>query len=160
MASDTATSVDVIEHAINYFLELGERFDIVALLEPTSPLRETLDIDGALARMHSTGADSVVSICAAESTHPAFMFSIAEDGKLHSNQEGGFKVLRRQDLTPMYFLEGTMYASRVDTLLRTRTFCQDNSVGYEVCKWKSPEIDDIIDFLHIEAIMKHRGIGV
>lgn len=159
LASDTATSVDVVEHALHFLHEQGQKFDIVVLLEPTSPLRETKDIDLALECMHDANADSVVSICNAESTHPAFMFSMGDNGLLSSTQAGGFKVLRRQELAPMYFLEGTVYASRIDTLLAARTFCQASTAGYEVPKWKSPEIDDIVDFLHVEAIMKHREIA-
>ncbi|MEC5396313.1 acylneuraminate cytidylyltransferase family protein [Uliginosibacterium sp. H1] len=159
LASDTATSVDVVEHALQFLAEQGQRFDLIALLEPTSPLRETKDIDSALALMRDSRADSVVSVCSAESIHPAFMFGMSDRGLLHSTQPGGFKVLRRQELEPLFFLEGTMYASRIDTLLADRTFCQANTAGYEVPKWKSPEIDDIVDFLHVESIMTHMGLG-
>lgn len=159
LAGDTATSVDVIEHAIRFLQARGEEYAYVVLIEPTSPLREPQDIDMALLQMSEAGADSVVSVCLADTVHPAFMFRRGQGERLELFQGGPFRVLRRQELEPVYFLEGTVYASRIDSLLRTRTFCQENTVGYEVPKWKAPEIDDIVDFLHVEAIMKHRGIG-
>ena len=159
LATDTATSIDVAEHALQFLRDTGQEFDTLVLLEPTSPLRESKDIDLALEQMLACDAESVVSVCQAESTHPAFMFRRGENARLESAQPGGFAALRRQDLEPMYFLEGTVYASRVQALLRERSFCHRNTVGFEVPKWKSPEIDDIVDFLHVEAIMIHRGIG-
>lgn len=159
LAGDTATSVDVIEHAINFLRERGEEYGYVVLIEPTSPLREPHDIDLALRQMSEAGADSVVSVGLADTVHPAFMFRKGAAQRLELFQGGAFRVLRRQELEPVFFLEGTVYASRVASLLAQRTFCQTNTVGYEVPKWKVPEIDDIVDFLHVEAIMKHRGIG-
>ena len=130
------------------------------MLEPTSPLRDAADIDAALEKMIAAQADALVSVCLAETVHPAFMFRKGCDERLQTLQGGAFKPIRRQDLEALYFLEGSVYASRVAPLLDMRTFCQDNTVAYEVAKWKAPEIDDIVDFLHVEAIMRHRGIGV
>ncbi len=159
LASDDATSVDVVAHALRFLQGSGHEFEILVLLEPTSPLRDSKDIDFALEQMLASKAESIVSVCRAESTHPAFMFRRTESNRLASNQPEGFAVLRRQELEPMFFLEGSVYASKVETLLRERTFCHRNTIGFEVPKWKSPEIDDIVDFLHVEAIMKHRGIS-
>ncbi len=159
LASDGASSIDVVEHAVKFLAAAGRSFDLLVLLEPTSPLREASDIDEGLAQMIAQNADSTVSVCRAETEHPAFMFKHGAAGRLESAMPGGFKVLRRQDLEPMFFLEGTLYASRIDTLLATRTFCQANTVGYEVPRWKAPEIDDLIDFLHVEAILTHKGLG-
>lgn len=158
LASDGASSVDVVEHAVKHLAAAGRPFDLLVLLEPTSPLREASDIDAALAQMIEAKADAIVSVCRAETVHPAFMFKQGNLGRLESALPGGFKVVRRQDLEPMFFLEGTIYASRIETLLATRTFCQTNALGYEVPKWKSPEIDDLVDFMHVEAIMRHRGV--
>lgn len=158
LASDQATSIDVVEHAVKFLEAQGSRFDLLVLLEPTSPLRDTADIDSGVRQLVEAGADSLVSVCAAESMHPAFMFRKNDAGRLESSQEGGFRALRRQDLEPRFFLDGTLYVSRIDPLLKQRTFCQTNTVGYEVPKWKSPEVDDIVDFMLVEAIIKHRGL--
>lgn len=157
LAQDTTPSVDVLAHAIEQERLAGRHHDIVVLLEPTSPLREPGDIDAALEQMMAAGADSVVSVVQAESAHPAFMFEISASSVLRSIQPGGFKVLRRQDITPVYLLDGTVYAARVETLLEQRAFVGDNTAAYVVPKWKSPEIDDLIDFVTVEAIMKHRS---
>lgn len=159
LASDTATSMDAIAHAIQWLADAGRAYDYLVLLEPTSPLREVLDIDAVIAKLDESGADSIVSVARAESVHPAFMYNKAEDGVLSPFMTSDNLSLRRQDTAPVFFLEGTVYAARTQSLLRQRSFYHEGTLGYEVPKWKSPEIDDEIDFLHVEAIMKHRGIG-
>lgn len=159
LATDSATSFAAIDHMISELEKAGNSFDIVVLIEPTSPLREAADIDQALEQMLVSDADSIVSVCLAETIHPAFMFRMLSNARLESIQSEGFKIIRRQELDPVFFPEGTVYASRVKALRKHQSFYQTNTIGYEVPKWKSPEIDDIVDFLHIEAIMKHRGIA-
>lgn len=159
LATDTAPTYAAINHIVDYLEAQGKAFDILVLIEPTSPLRESSDIDKALEDMLEARADSVVSVCLAEAVHPAYMLQMTDNRRLKSSNSGGFKNVRRQDLEPNYFPEGTVYAARIDKLREHQTFYQDNMIGYAVPKWKSPEVDDIVDFLHIEAIMRHRGIG-
>ena len=45
-------------------------------------------------------------------------------------------------MEPTYFIEGTIYISKVNSILKQRTFCHNKTIGYEVPKWKSIEIDD------------------
>jgi CMP-N,N'-diacetyllegionaminic acid synthase len=159
LASDTATSMDAILHALNWLSEHGRTFEYVALLEPTSPLREPTDIDQALETLSASTAQSIVSVCQAASIHPAFMYRLQPNGALAPYLSSDSKHLRRQDIEPLYFLDGTIYIAKTSTLPTLRTFYHEQTLGFEVPKWKSPEIDDEIDFLHVEAIMKHRGIG-
>ena len=65
--------------------------------------------------------------------------------------------LRRQDLDPIFFLDGTLYVSRVDVLRRKRSFYHEDTVAFEVPKWKSLEIDDVDDFIMVEALMARRS---
>ena len=64
------------------------------------------------------------------------------------------KYLRRQDLKPVYFIDGTIYLSKITTLLIKRTFCHNKTIGFELPKWKSIEIDDNLDWLLAETIHK------
>ena len=67
------------------------------------------------------------------------------------------RILRRQDINAIYFFEGSIYLSEVDALLNKKTFYHENTIGYEVPKWKSLEIDDLYDFIMVEALMKYKG---
>lgn len=156
LAGDTASSIDVVLHAIDWLAAAGEHYDVVVLLEPTSPLRESADIEAALELMAGQHACAVVSVCRAESVHPAFMYRRDADGRLQPFLERQPTGLRRQEIEPLYFLEGTVYASRIDVLRVRRSFYHEDTVGYEVPRWKSLEIDELDDFLMVEALLKHK----
>jgi N-acylneuraminate cytidylyltransferase/CMP-N,N'-diacetyllegionaminic acid synthase len=67
-----------------------------------------------------------------------------------------FKInTRRQKLRELYFPEGTIYASKVNELIKRKTFYHKRSLAYIVPKWKSFEVDDIVDFICIEAMMNN-----
>jgi CMP-N,N'-diacetyllegionaminic acid synthase len=157
LATDTASSIDVIIHAVDALAQGGQAFDIVVLLEPTSPLRAASDIDEAVERLMQTGAGAVVSVCRAVNVHPAFMFHRDTDGRLRPFLDRQPTGLRRQDIDPVFFLDGTLYVSRVDVLRNKRSFYHDDTVAFEVPKWKSLEIDDVDDFIMVEALMANRG---
>ena len=159
LAGDTASSIDTVLHAVDFLATADRSFDIVVLLEPTSPLREPSDIDQGVTRLIESGAGSIVSVCRAESTHPAFMYRCEGAGRLRPFMECQPTGLRRQEIDPLYFLEGTLYASRIDVLHAQRSFYHEDTIGYEVPKWKSLEIDDIEDFLMVEALVKHKGLA-
>jgi len=157
LASDGASSVSAILHTLDYLEEHGRCYDLVVLLEPTSPLREASDIDAALELLVEKNASSVVSVCKAEAIHPSFMF------KMHSttNQLLPFtgaqpNTLRRQDIQPVFFLDGTIYCSTPKKIREKNGFYHDETLAYVVPKWKSLEIDDADDFLMVEAVMKSR----
>lgn len=158
LAADNASSIDVVIHAIDLLAAAGRVFDLVVLLEPTSPLREASDIDNGLSRMLSLGASAVVSVCRAESAHPAFMYRQRPDARLVPFMERQPTGLRRQEIEPLFFLEGSLYASRIDVLKAKRSFYHEDTIAYEVPKWKSLEIDDLDDFLMVEALAKHKGL--
>ena len=159
LATDTASSVDVVMHAVDVLASKGRTFDIVILLEPTSPLRESGDIDKAVMQLVQSGAGSIVSVCRAEVTHPAFMYRLGAGAHLTPFLDRQPNGLRRQELEPVYYLEGTIYASRVTVLKERRSFYHDGTIAYEVPKWKAIEIDDLEDFVMAEAIAKHKGLA-
>lgn len=159
LADDTASSIDVVIHALDFLERNGRVFDIVLLLEPTSPLREVADIQVALQRMVDTGAAAIVSVCRAESTHPAFMFRSNDKGRLEPFLSSSPTGLRRQEIEPLFYLDGTLYASTVETLRDRRSFYHEDTLAYEVAKWKALEIDDIEDFKMVEAIAKYKELA-
>ena len=62
----------------------------------------------------------------------------------------------RQKISPLYFFDGSIYISKVETIFRKKTFYHDNTLPYVTHKYKSFEIDDIIDHICVEAIFKNK----
>lgn len=162
LALDTSPTFDAILHCLDFYkTEKNTIFDYVTLLEPTSPLREAKDIDLAFEKLVSQKVSSIVGVCKTVSTNPAFLVEMKPDGRLSylSNSVSNGSSLRRQDIQDIYFFEGTIYISKTDTLIEKKTFYHEDTLGYEVPKWKSLEIDDEWDLIMAEAIMKHRALA-
>jgi CMP-N,N'-diacetyllegionaminic acid synthase len=158
LASDTAHSVDVIIHAIEFLEKTGEYYDYIVLLEPTSPLTTGGDVEKALEILDGNleKASSIVGICKVESTHPEYDVQMSSDGFISPYAASSFKSMRRrQDLEPLYFLEGSLYISTIDALKKNRTFYHDQTMGFPMPRWKSVEIDEIFDFIIAETILNN-----
>ncbi|WP_300448386.1 acylneuraminate cytidylyltransferase family protein [Helicobacter mastomyrinus] len=153
LSSDTTTTFEVLEHCIDYYKkELNKEFDYVVLLEPTSPLRERGDVDKAIEILHNhKKAQSIVGICATEGSNPAFLVYLHNDF-IHPYENTDFSPLRRQDIKPVYFFEGSLYISLTTALLEHKNFYHELTLGFEVPKWKSFEIDDEDDFAIIQTL--------
>ncbi|NJC41305.1 N-acylneuraminate cytidylyltransferase/CMP-N,N'-diacetyllegionaminic acid synthase [Brevundimonas alba] len=156
LASDTAPSIGFILHAVDTLAEAGDVYEYVVLLEPTSPLTEGADVDAALEQLIASGADAIVGVTALETNHPAYAVRMRSDGVIDPLQPGGFAAMpRRQDLEPVFGLDGSLYISTVEALRREQGFCHAGTLGYRTARHKAHEVDDLVDFLCIEAIAAH-----
>jgi N-acylneuraminate cytidylyltransferase/CMP-N,N'-diacetyllegionaminic acid synthase len=154
LASDTAPSIDFILHALDMLEAAGEAYDILLLLEPTSPLTEAADVDAALEQLAVSDAEAIVGVSAMETQHPAFSVLRDEAGFIRPAQSADFANLpRRQDLAPVFALDGSLYASTIEALRRERGFCHRTTLGYVTERHKAFEVDDLVDFICIEAIL-------
>jgi len=160
LATDVSTTFDVLEHGIQYFKNQSVEFDYLVLLEPTSPLRESNDIDEAIMFLHEKRniADSIVGVSKVESTHPVFDVSINEAGLIRPYMVESFKVFRRQEIEELYFFEGSVYVSDIQVLLKEKSFYHDRTLPFVVPRWKSLEIDEIIDLLTAETVIKNLSL--
>lgn len=159
LASDTAPSIDFILHALDTLAAAGEVYDYLVLLEPTSPMTEAGDVDAALEQLVAAAAraDAIVGVAPLETSHPAFAVRRAGDGTISPLLSPSFAALpRRQDLDPVFALDGSLYISTVEALRRTRAFAHERTLGYVTDRFKALEIDDLVDFVCIEALMAYR----
>ncbi len=157
LAADDTSTADVLIHLIEVLEGQGEEFDYIMLLEPTSPLREVEDIDTAFERLMNTkDAKSIVGISHVEAQHPSFCVTLNEGGFLNSKND--FVVLRRQEIDDLYYYEGSVYISEVEKYKEKRNFYHANTLGQIMPKWKSFEIDEIVDFIIAEALLKNKHL--
>ena len=161
LADDDASSIDVLLHAVDYLAQVGREYDYVVLLEPTSPLRDISDIDGAIELLSSNElAESVVGVTKVEGSHPSFMFTVHNKllRPMLGLQPNG---LRRQDLKDDYYhLEGSIYVSRVAALRECHGFYHTNTLPWFVDRYKAIEIDELCDFIASEALMNAKIQGL
>lgn len=141
LASDTASSMDVVLHALDQL----PGFDYVVLLQPTSPLRTAAHIDAAFELMKKSDAPCCVSVCEVDQS-PYWMYTLDIAGKLIGVMPSESTFMRRQDLPPVYTLNGAIYIARVDWLRRNKSFLSAETVAYVMGKQDSIDIDTIQDF--------------
>ena len=150
LAEDESSTDDVLIHVIK---SLKEEFDILILLQPTSPLRTERDIDGALNNFLDKEAEALVSVV--KKSHPLEWSFRLNNLKLTSFYEEAKKKKRRQDYAPSYELNGAIYISYVKGFLSHQSFFRENTLAYIMPKKKSVDIDDEIDFALAEHLMKN-----
>lgn len=157
IAGDKSPTIDTIMHALDFFKDRGEVFDYLALLEPTSPLRNHGDIDNAIALLidNEHKADSLVSVGNIHLEHPSIM-KIIRDGYAKPYEFMAKRITHRQDLERVYFPYGVIYLSKVNQLLSAKTFYTEHTIPYEIERWQNYEVDDLFDFICIEAIMNYK----
>jgi CMP-N-acetylneuraminic acid synthetase len=156
LAGDEATTLSAVEHALGYYASrLGRRFDLLVLLEPTSPLREDDDIDNMLERLVARweSFDSIVSLGEVRE-HPSIMKRLRGE-MIEPYCQGLSQTTRRQDNPPAYFPYGVAYIVKTDSLLREKKFYTERCCHYLIKRYQGYEIDDLHDFLCVEAVMKH-----
>jgi len=158
LATDEATSIDVINHTLKLLKDDKQYFDYLALLEPTSPLRETSDIDLAIEQLigASSNATSIVAVSEVEVSHPMFCVQVDKNNYIHPLKKNYVNQVRRQELEKIYFFAGVIYVSRTIDFTKYKGFNHKNTIAYKIPKWKSTEIDDIYDFVNVEAILNYR----
>lgn len=153
LAADDSSTYDVIEHCIKHYCGCNRSFDYVILLEPTSPLRKESDIDTMIAELdsHSKDFDSIVSLGKVES-HP-FILKEMKNKSVFNFIESTHSNRRRQEYDPVYFPYGVGYVAKTDMLLAQKTFYMRRCMGYVIDRWQNYEIDDIYDFICVQAIL-------
>lgn len=159
LADDHSPSIDFILHAVDTLAQSGERYDWLLLLEPTSPLTEATDVDAAIEMLAAADglAESVVGVTAMESQHPAYSVTRDADARIAPLQGSRFADMpRRQDLSPVFNLDGSLYLSTIAALRRERGFCHDRTLGYVSSQEKALEVDSLTDFICIEALLAYR----
>ncbi len=150
LARDDTPTMPVVMHAI---AEL-QWTDIVVLLQPTSPLRTAEDVD-ACVELFAAGESAVVSVTPA-APPPQHMLVRTSEGVaplLGPLPTGG----RRQDLPPVYALNGAVYVADVAMLRAHGTFVTETTRLYEMPRERSIDIDDPLDLVVAQAFLEQRA---
>jgi CMP-N-acetylneuraminic acid synthetase len=166
-SKDKSPSSDVVIHALDKLEELGDGgYDIVVLLEPTSPLRTPQQINEAVELLETANkARAIVSVVQDGNHHPLIAFEVGKNNQLvpygtltgnHGEYPGH---PRRQALRPAYFMSGDLYLSYVDTYREKKSFNHELTAGYLVESWQAPEVDEPCDLIIVDALLKARMDG-
>ena len=141
LAEDDTPGMAPILHAVKW-LEKNEGYlpDLVMCLQPTSPLRSSEDIDAAIELAVQKNADAVVSVMPVDH-HPDWMRCVDTDGRLSDFCTTERPATRRQDLPPVYALNGAIYLGCRKVLLEQESWYTDKTFAYIMPPERSLDID-------------------
>lgn len=155
LAADDTPTLPVVQHAIHMLEQLGNRFDAVCLLQPTSPFRTPTDIDTCVDLLATSGADAVISVLRVPSEHnPHWVYFRGSDGAL-SLSTGELEPMPRRQLLPEAFhREGSVYVTRRDVVMGHNSLFGKRVLGYELPHARTINIDTPTDWLRAESMME------
>jgi len=154
LAEDHTPGIDPVLHA----LSLLPGYDLVVLLQPTSPMRTTEDIDRCIERCVEEGKNACVSVTESAKS-PYWMYRMRTDDTLAPILEPT-QGQRRQDLPVVYALNGAVYVARVPWLTENRTFVTPETVAYVMPPERSLDIDTPIDLTVLTVLMEEKDANV
>lgn len=142
LSTDEATTEDVIRHALTYYRERNVFFDVVVVLQVTSPLRSERNILGALDQF-SYDVDMVMSVVETKS-NPYYMLFEEKNGFLKKSKQANFN--RRQDCPRVWEANGAVYVINVRSLEKVSLRNFSKIIKYEMKFEESVDIDTELDF--------------
>ena len=159
LASDTAQTADVVFDILSE-LKKNFFFDYVLLLEPTSPLRKEHDIDELIEKMNMVSGNFDAVVTVGEPPISAELLKKKDGQLLTPLFKNDSASKRRQDLEKHYFPYGVGYIIKADIFERHRSFYPKKLSYYDIERWQCVEIDDEIDFMLVETIIRSRGLKI
>lgn len=148
LATDTASSIDVVLHALEW-AEIHDHvnYDYVCLLEPSSPFATPSDFDMALDMLFKSKSDILLAMKEV-GVASCFIWPLDKQGKLSKFYHAvkSLSGLRRQDQQKEYTMNGCMYVAKVEYLKKHKIFHSENAIPYIMPEEKSIEIDSMTDY--------------
>jgi CMP-N-acetylneuraminic acid synthetase len=153
LAKDETPTNDVILHVLEK-LKSTERYipTFLVLLQPTSPLRTTDDIDKAIEQFRQSRNESLISVTQYDHS-PYWAFTIKKG--LLTSVFGDSKLKRSQEVPPLYRPNGALYITRTETFQKYKSFYTKQMTPFLMPRERSIDIDDELDLVFAELIYKH-----
>lgn len=154
LATDTAGSYEVLLHALDFYEKQGRHYDVVLLLQNTSPFRTAEHVKDAI-KLYRSDIDMVVSVNQTK-TNPYYnCFEEDNDGFLQKTLDSDIFV-RRQDAPSTYEYNGAIYVINAEQMKKMPLGKFTRRVKYVMDDLHSVDLDNMIDWKFAEFIIKER----
>lgn len=157
LARDDTPMWPVLRHALAELDPGADRYDVLLLLDPTSPGRVPEDVEGALRCLGARpDADGVVGV-SRPGFNPIWHAVVEDDGLIRHLVPDGIRFGRRQDVPPVYRINASLYAWRTSFVAaETESWFNGRNLLYEVPELRSFHIDEPEDLAVAEALLAAR----
>ena len=141
LSGDDTKSVDVVIHTIEYLKSIGKSYDIIVLLQPTSPLRDDVDIRNAVEYFLHNNIRSLASV--SETINPLLIRSLTDNNQMCKLLNANSSI-RRQDMKKYYRINGAIYINYIEDISESTSF-NDNETAFIMSNQHAVDIDDMQD---------------
>lgn len=156
LAQDNSLAIENYIYTIERLnREFNCNYEEFVVLLPTSPLRNSIDIDGAIELFYKKKADSVIS-CVEMSHAPLWAKKICKNGKIENYFNIEIDNKNRQELEPAYIPNGSIFIFKYSLLKGKYTYYSEDTYAYIMPKERSIDIDSISDFNYVDYLMSRR----
>lgn len=159
LAEDGSSAVDVYLHAVEFLRNKdGICSDKFAVLLPTAPLRDEIDIDNAITLFLKRKPTTLISVVEAD-IPISWYYRMDRDGVIqNADFDGKDSMNNRQQNDKYYIPNGAIYILDYKLLKSQRTYYAKDTIGYVMPRAKSVDIDSVDDFKYAEYLIKeNRG---
>lgn len=156
LATDTAGTYEVLLHALDFYERQGQHYDVVLLLQDTSPFRKSLHIKEAL-RLYQSDIDMVVSVNQSKTSPYYNCFEEDSKGFLKRTLDN-LNFIRRQDAPTTYEFNGAIYIINVHSLKRSPLGKFTKRLKYVMDDLHSVDLDTMIDWKFAEFLIREELI--
>jgi len=158
LAGDQISDLQVLTHALQTMEQIdGVQYDVVVMLQPTSPLRTASHVDTTIRKLVSEGWDAVWTVSPTDlKYHPLKQLVIGPEGHLDYFDQRGAAIIARQQLTPVYHRNGAAYAFTRACLLVQQTILGLRTAAVVIDE-PMVSIDTLDDFARVEALLRARN---
>lgn len=153
LSGDDAKSIDVIFHAAEWMEKNNMTYDLVLVLQPTSPNRISDDINNAVELLFQKKASSIVSACEVKH-HPYLSNTLPKDGCMKKFLRTDAVNKNRQDLPEYFRINGAIYLAYYNYLKHEKSFFGDKTYAYIMPIERSIDIDSELDFRFSEFLLQ------
>ena len=154
LASDDTPTLLVVQHALRWFDDLGEHYDAVCILQPTSPFRPTGMIDACIEMFENRNADSVFTVLPVPAEYnPHWVFFRNNDESLRLSTGEMNPIARRQLLPPAFYREGSVSVTATKVVLEQNSLFGRRVYGFLANPSESVNIDTLADWAAAERVI-------
>ena len=158
LATDEASKVPAIRHCLQEVERSENQFDYIADLDCTVPFRLTSDIDSAFTQIEQAGVSSLISGTRARKLPYFNIVELNSDGCVRISKPTNPPLVRRQDSPECFDMNASIHIWRRQTLMSSDSRFQDDTILYEMPFERSIDIDNEIEFVINELLMKKFGL--
>lgn len=166
ISGDSALGIEVVKHALNYYLGKGEYFSSITLLQPTTPFRDSEDVYKAITLFEDSSFESLISIFDVTHMQPSTLYQI--DGFTNESGLIGLKSFDpadsssqgtlRQNFSPLYWRNGSIYIFKPENILSSTTLLKSPVGGFPMSWVNSINVDNPKDLEFARLISERFNI--